>query len=281
MAKNILILGENRTELVLFQQFFEEQGDHVEVASSADGLGRARTGRFDVVMIDDSLGSRTGIEQPTGFQALIRLHEAKPLLPVIVITASPRGYLRELGVYACVTKPPSKRWAEVVHTAVASTALYARLPWAKQIGRVAGTSLNVLIQGEPYTSTWLAKQIHRHSPRKSHPCGLIDCAKPEAIVEEQLFGRPARSASDHRRIGELEECENGTIILREVGQLSPRLQYRLRSMVEDATVRQTGWKERTNVRFIATTRRQLGARTFRSDLYLRINQTPPISIPAL
>lgn len=140
---------------------------------------------------------------------------------------------------------------------------------------------NVLIVGETGTGKdTLAKCLHYSSKRWNLPFVEINCAAiPENLVESELFGYEVGAFTDAkmRKRGLLEIAGEGTVFLNEIGELSPRLQPKLLSAVEDRRFFRLGGTEpvRFKARIIAATNRNLDEalrnQTLRRDLYYRLN----------
>jgi two-component system nitrogen regulation response regulator GlnG len=150
----------------------------------------------------------------------------------------------------------------------------------KAIGRVAAQDVTVLITGESGTGKELvARAIYQHSSRSSAPFLALNCAAiPENLLESELFGheRGAFTGADRRRIGKFEQCDGGTVLLDEIGDMPLALQAKILRLLQDQTFERLGGNEtiRTDVRLIASTHRDLRARAadekFRPDLYYRL-----------
>ena len=150
----------------------------------------------------------------------------------------------------------------------------------KAIGRVAAQDVTVLITGESGTGKELvARAIYQHSSRSTAPFLALNCAAiPENLLESELFGheRGAFTSADRRRIGKFEQCNGGTVLLDEIGDMPLALQAKILRLLQDQTFERLGGNEtiRTDVRLIASTHRDLRVRAaedkFRPDLYYRL-----------
>jgi DNA-binding NtrC family response regulator len=160
----------------------------------------------------------------------------------------------------------------------------------QQIRSVAPTKSTVLLIGETGTGkSVLAKLIHQHSNRKDAPFINVHCgAIPDTLVESELFGHEKGSFTGavRRKLGKFEFAMNGTLLLDEIGTVTPATQIKLLQVLQDGTYQRVGGEEtlKTDVRVIAATNANLkkmcdeGA--FRKDLYYRLNVFP-IEVPPL
>ncbi|MEO1203207.1 MAG: sigma 54-interacting transcriptional regulator, partial [Pseudomonadota bacterium] len=160
----------------------------------------------------------------------------------------------------------------------------------RSIGRLAGSSMNVLITGESGTGKELvARALHEHSPRKDQPFVALNTSAIAAeLLESELFGheKGAFTGADSRRIGRFEQANGGTLFLDEIGDMSLALQTRLlRVLAESEFYRVGGQTSITvDVRVIAATNQDLvravAEKRFREDLFHRLNvihiNTPPL-----
>lgn len=135
----------------------------------------------------------------------------------------------------------------------------------------------------------LARWIHDHSRRRSGPFLAINCAVlPESLAESELFGheRGAFSGASVQKRGLLELAEGGTILLNEIGELSPALQAKLLSFIDTKTFLRVGGVKPNSVdsRLMAATHRRLEEEVahgrFIGPLFHRINVFP-IVVPPL
>ena len=156
---------------------------------------------------------------------------------------------------------------------------------------VANVDSNVLILGETGVGKELIAQlIHRASKRAKQPFIKINCgAIPPNLLESEFFGYESGAFTGALREGKLglfEIAQGGTIFLDEVGELSLDLQVKVLRVIQDKEITRIGGKKpiHLDVRIVAATNRELGVmvkeKTFREDLYYRLNVVP-ILIPPL
>jgi transcriptional regulator with GAF, ATPase, and Fis domain len=160
----------------------------------------------------------------------------------------------------------------------------------EQIEPVARTPATVLLLGETGSGKEvLAQAIHEASDRGGRPMVRVNCAAiPTALIESELFGRErgAYTGALSRQIGRFELAEGSTLFLDEVGDLPLEAQAKLLRVLQDKVVERLGGSRaiRVDVRIIAATNRDLSRavadRTFREDLYYRLNVFP-ITVPPL
>ncbi|MEE9442612.1 MAG: sigma-54 dependent transcriptional regulator [candidate division Zixibacteria bacterium] len=156
--------------------------------------------------------------------------------------------------------------------------------------KVAVTDTTVLINGESGSGKELAaRMIHDFSPRKDKPFIAVNCAAlTETLLESELFGheKGAFTGAVSRKPGRFELADGGSLLLDEIGEMSPALQAKLLRVLEERKLVRVGGVDVINVdvRLIAATNRDLKKMikegTFREDLYFRINVFP-IAMPAL
>ena len=160
----------------------------------------------------------------------------------------------------------------------------------KEIGRVAGTPVPVLIRGDTGTGKELiARAIYQHSDRSNAPFIAINCAAiPESLLESELFGheRGAFTGADQRRAGRFELANKGTLFLDEIGEMPLEAQAKLLRVLQDGQVDRVGGTQPVpvDVRVVAATNANLSHAIaqgkFRSDLFYRLHVFP-VSIPPL
>jgi len=158
------------------------------------------------------------------------------------------------------------------------------------VARVGPTDVTVLVRGETGTGKELiASLLHAQSSRSSAPLVRFNCAAiPDQLAEAELFGhtRGAFSGAERTRPGFFSLATGGTIVLDEVGELSPSVQAKLLRVLQDGEIQQVGAgrMERVDVRVIACTNHDLAAEArrnrFRMDLFYRL-AVVELVVPAL
>ena len=146
---------------------------------------------------------------------------------------------------------------------------------------IAESPSTVLVEGESGTGKELiCRAIHNLSPRRDGPFVAVNCAAlPDTLLESELFGYKAGAFTDARidKPGRFALAGGGTILLDEIGDMSPALQVRLLRLLQEKVYEPLGATEpvTTDVRVLAATNRNLDdlvkQGTFRNDLFYRIN----------
>lgn len=158
------------------------------------------------------------------------------------------------------------------------------------VARVARTSAPVLITGESGTGKELiAEAIHRNSPRRSGPFVKVNLGGlSQSLFESEMFGHVKGAFTDavSDRTGRFEAADGGTIFLDEIGELDPVCQVKLLRVLQEQRFERLGSSttRSVDVRVVCATnadlRAMVAARTFREDLYYRINlvgvELPPL-----
>jgi DNA-binding NtrC family response regulator len=159
-----------------------------------------------------------------------------------------------------------------------------------RIELVARTKSTVLITGETGTGKELvARAIHDRSAQREMPLVKVNCAAiPETVLESELFGHVRGAFTDAiaTKKGKFALADGGTILLDEIGVMTPALQSKLLRVLQEREFEPVGAErpESVDVRVIAATNRDLRQMVadgrFQSDLFYRLNVIP-IDIPPL
>jgi two-component system response regulator FlrC len=155
---------------------------------------------------------------------------------------------------------------------------------------VAKSRSSVLIQGDSGTGKELvARYIHRMSSRRNKPFVAVNCAAiPANLLESEMFGyeKGAFTGAAQRRVGKFELADGGTLLLDEISEMDLQLQAKLLRAIQESEIDRLGGKApvSVDVRIIATTnadlKKRIADRTFREDLFYRLNVIP-VKIPPL
>ena len=158
------------------------------------------------------------------------------------------------------------------------------------IEQVGDSDVTVLIRGESGVGKELvSRAIHQQSTRRQRPFVKVNCAAlPAELLESELFGheKGAFTGAATSRIGKFEQADGGTLMLDEIGELTPALQAKLLHVLQDAEFTKLGSNKRieVDVRVVTATNRDLEkmllAGTFREDLYYRL-RVIEMTVPAL
>ena len=160
----------------------------------------------------------------------------------------------------------------------------------KMINQVAETRTNILITGESGTGKELiARAIHEQSDRRDKPFMVINCGGiPETLMESELFGhkKGAFTGATQDKKGLFEIADKGTVLLDEIGEISPPVQVKLLRAVQERVFRAVGGNKDivVDIRLISATNKELDqeviAGRFREDLFYRLNvieiKLPPL-----
>jgi PAS domain S-box-containing protein len=161
----------------------------------------------------------------------------------------------------------------------------------RQASQLAKVDSTVLILGESGVGKEvIAQYLHENSKRKNGRFVHINCgAIPESLLESELFGYETGAFTGAKRAGKpglIETAHKGTVLLDEIGEMPPNLQVKLLQVLQDRTITRVGSTHPLDidVRFISATNQDLldliKNRTFRLDLYYRLNVVP-LYIPPL
>ncbi len=310
---DILIVDDEKRVLEAFKALLADLNHHVRTASSGEAaLPAIEDNPPDLLVMDIHLGGMTGLEV---FEIV---HEKRPNLPVIIMTAystTDRAIqATKMGAFDYQLKPfdPEKMLTSIENALdcrriegdsiefgnadgrLAEQSIVGDSPAMqevyKTIGRVAGNNATVLIRGETGTGKELiTRAIHEHSPRSEGPLVMVNCAAiPETLLEDELFGheKGAFTGARETRIGKFERAKAGTLFLDEIGEMPTSTQVKILRALQERKIERVGGSELipVDVRVIAATNRDLEVAiregNFREDLYHRLNVLS-VTVPPL
>jgi DNA-binding NtrC family response regulator len=291
-----------------------DAGHHVEIAHDGEqALALVTPGDFDVMLCDVRLPKLDGL-------SLFR--QARALVPdLVVILATAFAQIHDAiaavkdGAHDYLTKPVDSdeiavRMARIAEQISlrrqlvearaqladldASEPIVGRSPvmcrMMARLNTIATSHASVLLLGETGTGKELvAHALHNRSPRNRKPFVAVNCASfPDTLLEAELFGheRGAFTGATTRREGRFRAAHGGTLLLDEVGDMSPAAQAKLLRVLQEQVIEPLGTNESVavDVRVISATHRNLRQMvadgTFREDLYYRLNVLS-IDVPPL
>ncbi len=309
-----LVVDDERPIRLLMEKELPRAGYMVTCAGSGEeALEQLRMREFDVILLDLKMPGIGGME------ALRRIRDSGTSAEVVILTGHPDVdsaiQAMKLGAYDYLTKPFKLseleevlgRAAERKRLRTENTALRRmvaqREPVPVMVGhspvmasllatvrRIAPSEAGVLIQGESGTGKGLvAKAIHMASPRTNGPFLVINCSGfQDPLLESELFGheKGAFTGATSVKMGLFEVAGGGTLLLDEVGEMSPAMQAKLLQVLDTKELRRVGGTRvhRVDVRIIAATNKDLAqevkAGRFREDLYYRLNIVS-LTLPSL
>lgn len=283
------------------------------VLSGPEAIAALENDAFGLMLTDLNMPGMDGVE------LLRRAREMHPDMSVVMLTAY--GTVEtavdalKIGAYDFLTKPVEpKDLFQVVDRGLERSKLLgenARLQdlLAKQTGpnelvgdspairrlkdgvaAVAESEYTVLIRGESGTGKELvARTIHQLSGRSKKPLLTVNCpAIPDQLLESELFGhvKGAFTGADRDRKGIFVSADGGTLLLDEIGDISPGIQTKLLRALQEGEIRPVGSSKTipVDVRILASTNQPLEDKikdgSFREDLYYRLNVLN-LNVPAL
>jgi|YelNatPaOPRAMG01_1025707.scaffolds.fasta_scaffold00013_29 two-component system response regulator AtoC len=288
--------------------------DTVSVTKGEEAFGKIQEFQPDLILLDLYLGTITGLD------ILQKLRDESMDVPVILITAfsdvNSAVKAIKLGAEDFVLKPLDLEQLEILikkvlgrrklerHFEILKEELHQKIGPYSIVGKsevlkkvvytaekLARADTTVLLIGESGSGKELiARVIHEKSERSDGPFVSINCgAIPKELAESELFGYEKGAftgAMDKMRQGKFELANGGTILLDEVGELSPETQVKLLRILETKKFYRLGGAKEivVDVRIIAATNRNLKMAVehgqFREDLYYRLN-VAQIHIPPL
>ena len=284
------------------------------VPGPREAMDVVRSETPDLILMDMNFTLST-----TGEEGLTLLKQVKifrPDVPVILMTAWGSIQLAvqgmQAGAFDFITKPwNNAALLQRIETALELSATPAEIPQEQSdalnrshiigksqgltdvlntIARIARTNASVLITGESGTGKELiAEAIHINSKRAKQPFIKVNLGGiSQSLFESEMFGHKKGAFTDASadRIGRFEMANKGTIFLDEIGDLDPSCQVKLLRVLQDQTFEVLGDSRprKTDIRVVSATnadlRKMVSERTFREDLFYRINLIT-VKLPAL
>ncbi|GAB4387722.1 MAG: acetoacetate metabolism transcriptional regulator AtoC [Thermodesulfovibrionales bacterium] len=299
----VLVVDEDEALRRLLVDVLRENGFlPFEAVSGREALGSFRSIMPEAVLVGLEMRDMNGIE------VMAEIKKSDPAVPVIIVTGFadiPTAVNAiKMGAYDFIVKPPKidklvftlqraiekfelKKAVDRLNHAV-DTSLewsFGRSPAMKkvirQINQVAQSDFSVIIQGETGTGkSFAARAIHGLSKRAERPLVAVDMGSiPETLVESELFGheRGAFTGADERKKGFFAAADGGTLLIDELQNMSPQVQAKLLSAVEERRFYPLGSTRplEFSARIIAATNSDLARSVregrFREDLFFRLS----------
>jgi DNA-binding NtrC family response regulator len=310
----ILVVDDEPAQRELVAGFLAKRGfEVVQAPSGQAALTRFKQEPFDLVLTDQKMPDRSGLEVLEGIRSIT------PETAVIIMTAygtieTAVGAMKA-GAADYLTKPLNldellhriHRVRERQHLLSENRELREALaerhrvegiigesgPMQEALSlvrRVAPSDATVLIRGESGTGKELiANAIHYASPRAAGPLVKVNCAAlAESLLEAELFGheKGAFTGAIATRKGRFELADGGSLFLDEIGDLPAHMQVKLLRVLQEREFERVGSSRpiTVNVRLLAATHRDLEGLVrdgrFREDLYYRVNVVT-VTLPPL
>ncbi len=287
--------------------------DSYRVSTAADGdeaLIKVQRDQPDVVLLDMVMPG------PDGLETLKRIRESRPTTKVVMLSCvrdtRKVAMAMRLGAHDYLSKPVQKEEMddvlrfclehpgpttsgageaiEVVQGVYFFAATEQMRLIRAQAMQVARFDFPVLLLGESGTGKEvLAQLIHKYSERAHRTFLKVNCAAmPSELLESELFGYEpgAFTGAVKAKPGKFEICNKGTILLDEIGEMSPALQAKLLQVLQDGQFSRLGGRHpvKVDVRVLAATNinmaESISKKTFREDLYYRLSSFV-LSMPSL
>lgn len=299
---HILIVDDEPGMRRYLQTVLELDAYHVSTAANGEeALERVQLDQPDVVLLDMVMPG------PDGLETLRRIRESRPTTKVVMLSCvrdtRKVAMAMRLGAQDYLSKPVQKEEmddvlrfclenpapaapgvGEVIEV-VQGISFFAATEQMRQIRaqavQVARFSFPVLILGESGTGKEvLARMIHKYSDRAHRTFLKVNCAAmPSELLESELFGYEAGAFTGavKAKPGKFELCNKGTILLDEIGEMSPALQAKLLQVLQDGQFSRLGGRHpvEVDVHVLAATNinvtEAIATKMFREDLYYRLS----------
>ncbi len=309
----ILIVDDDDTVRMSLGLLLKRAGYATDVAADpGEALDKVRSRGYDLVIMDMNYSRATTGEE--GIALLRKVRIFQPDTPVILITAWGSIELAvegmKAGAYDFITKPWTNRvLLQRIETALSLNSRQdlpvcngtfdrcgiigndkALVELLSTVERIAPTDAPVLILGENGTGKeMIANAIHANSRRKENPFVMVNLGGiAQSLFESEMFGhtKGAFTGAVAARKGRFELADKGTIFLDEIGHLDMSCQVKLLRVLQQHTFEPLGESRtrKVDIRVVCATNADLAAmvgdRTFREDLFYRINLIT-LHVPAL
>lgn len=301
-SPHVLLVDQNPDQLRLLEDYLVEAGYRVCKASSGDEAIKQLDAQTPELVICDLRATAKN-----GLTLSEHIHQDNPeIARILIVNQSVLPEALEAtaqGAFGIITPPFDKAHLLDTVRAALDTAdqrrdqrwrsdIIGRSPVMEhlldQARRVAVSDVNLIISGPAGSGKeLLAKAIHHASGRAAQPFEVLKCDNmPEQMLESELFGirRGAFDGADKDQPGLLERARGGTLILNEICDLTPRLQVKLLTALENSRVRGSDGSPQLDVRIIATSQRNLEHAMLSGELndtlYYMLS-TVSLEVPAL
>lgn len=313
-TSNILIIDDDEAILDSCSQVLTREGYNVKgTKDGKEGLEAFSKEFFHLVFLDLKMPGLDGME------VLSRIKKENPETPVIIITgfasiesaveATKRGAFNYLAKpfkpeeLRVITKKALGSRKILLENVYLRKELQAKTEFDMVLGKsramekvldivrqVSPTESTVLITGESGTGKeLLAREVHKHSPRRDGPFVVVDCgALVETLFESELFGhvRGSFTGAYETKHGRFEVANGGDIFLDEISNISLNIQAKLLRVIQEREVTRIGSTKpiKVDARILAATNENLADCVrngkFREDLFYRLSVVP-IHLPPL
>ena len=301
-AGHILVVDDEPSMLRYLQTVLELDSYRVSTASNGlEAIDKVQRDTPDLVLLDMVMPGADGLE------TLQRIRESKPSTKVVMLSCvrdtRKVAQAMRLGAQDYLSKPVQKEeMDEVLRFCLENTDpsapgagdaievgegvyFFSATPQMRHLRaqsmQVAKFDFPVLLLGESGTGKEvLARLIHKYSDRSHRTFMKINCAAmPSELLESELFGYEpgAFTGANKAKPGRFELCNKGTLLLDEIGEMSPALQAKLLQVLQDGQFSRLGGRVtvKVDVRVLAATNinmpQAIAQKTFREDLYYRLN----------
>jgi two-component system response regulator HydG len=314
MKPKILVVDDDASHRQMLEAVLSAEAYDISQADDGQSAVAAVEERFyDLILMDVRMSNVGGLE------ALKRIKEISPGIPVVIMTAyasvSTAVEALKSGAYDYITKPLDIEELKVQvkkalhHRRLEEENIHLkerlgdRFHFANIIGRgsamkklfetmalAAPTEATVLIVGESGTGKELiANAVHENSPRRARPFIKVNCAAlPETLLESELFGheKGAFTGALARKQGRFHLAHTGSIFLDEIAEMSPATQAKILRVLQEREFEPLGGTQTVKVdtRVITATNKNLAEEIqrgrFRQDLFYRLNVLT-LEVPSL